>query len=92
LHHPLSSGASRHFGSDHDSGYGETTAAGAVRFVITTTGDDLEALHAAERHLRSSLDVAADPRFWNQHNGAGTDWVRDAALAAWRDPQYPAWA
>ena len=78
--HPLSSDGGQHFGA--------FTADGAVRFVITTTGNDLEGLSAAVRHLRTSLDVAADPRFWNQHNGAGTAWVRDVALAAWRDPQF----
>jgi len=88
LRHPLSSDATQLFGSDGDTVYGAMTVAGAVRYVITTTANDLEALNAAERHLRTSLNVAADPRFWNQHNGAGTAWVRDVALAAWRDPQF----
>ena len=88
MRHPLSSDGGRHFGADGDAGYGITAAAGAVRFVISTTGHDLEGLNSAERQLRTSLDVAADPRFWNQHNGAGTEWVRDVALIAWRDPQF----
>jgi len=82
MRHPLSSDGGQHFGS--------VAAAGAVRFVITTTGNDLEGLAAAERQLRTSLNVAADPRFWNEHNGAGTSWVRDVAPAAWRDPQLSA--
>ncbi len=82
MRHPLSSDGGQHFGS--------ATAAGAVRFVITTTGNDLEGLNAAERQLRTSLNVAADPRFWNQHDGDGTSWVRDVAPAAWRDPQFSA--
>ena len=88
LCHPLSFDAQEQFGAVGEADYGATTAAGAVRFVVNTTTGDLEALNAAEQHLRSSLDVATDPRFWNQHNDAGTAWVRDVALAAWRDPQF----
>jgi hypothetical protein len=90
MRHPLSSDGGQHFGSGGDTGYGTTTAAAAVRFVISTTGNDLEGLNSAERQLRTSLNVAADPRFWNQHNDSGTAWVREVALAAWRAPPFSA--
>ena len=66
-----------------DTGCRTATTAGAVRFVISTTVDDIQ-LNSAERALLAGLNVAEDPRFWNQHNGV--------ALAAWRDPAFKAGA
>jgi hypothetical protein len=77
MRHPLSEAGGRYFGSAADAGCGTANAAGAVRFVISTTGDDIEQLNAAERTLLAGLNVAEDPRFWNQHNGAGAGWGRE---------------
>jgi hypothetical protein len=76
MRHPLSEAGRRHFGSAADAGCGTANAAGAVRFVISTTVNEFQ-LNAAEHALLTGLNVAEDPRFWNQHNGAGAGWVRE---------------
>lgn len=92
MRHPLSEAGRQYFGSASDAGCRTATAAGALRFVIATTGNDIEQLSSAERTLLAGLNVAEDPRFWNQHNGAGAGWGREVARAAWRDPAFKAGA
>lgn len=87
MRHPLSEAGRRYFGSAADVGCGTANAAGAVRFVISTTVNDIQ-LDAAEHALLAGLNVAEDPRFWNQHNGAGAGWVREVNTRA--RPRRPA--
>lgn len=66
--HPLSHDGLTDFGC---AGAAEAcrleTAASAVRFVIATTGRDIG--------LLTGLNVAEDPRFWNQPDAAASDWT-----------------
>ncbi len=67
MRHPLSQDGLADFGSAASDGCRLETAAGAVRFVIATTGKDIG--------LLTGLNVAEDPRFWNQQDASASDWT-----------------
>ncbi len=67
MRHPLSQDGLAEFGSTAAEGCRLETVTGAVRFIIATTGKDVG--------LLARLNVADDPRFWNQQDESASDWT-----------------
>jgi hypothetical protein len=73
MRHPLSQRGLAEFGSTAVDGCRLETASAAVRFVIATTAKDIG--------LLTGLNVAEDPRFWNQSDASASDWTFSPAGA-----------
>lgn len=79
--HPASFDGLEDFGGVDDPACRRETEAGAVRFVIATTGPDAGMLDAERLLLLSALNVAEDARFWNPDHAAPADWAHAPAGA-----------
>jgi hypothetical protein len=73
--HPLSHHGLAEFGPTTDANYWAEAATSAVRFVVATTGEDGETLNVERQRLLTALNVADDPRFWNQADASASDWT-----------------
>jgi hypothetical protein len=74
MRHPLSHRGLADFGPADDEARCLETTAGAVRFVIATTAEDVAMLNAERLLLLKGLNAAEDPRFWNPQEESASSW------------------